>query len=249
MTEETPEVDELVLAVIKKIMPYGAFLVLPEFKDKEAFLHVSEVAPRWIKNIHEFISEGEKHVVKVYRIDNEKNQIDVSLKRVSAQEKQMKLESVKQKTRSEKLLSIAAQKAKVDASLMQSEIEKDFDDVYACLEICSEEGIDALKNPKLPKAFKIELVELAKKNIKKSEVSVNGLLSISCYEADGIERIKKVLQVEGAGVHYLGAPNYRISVVDENYKSGEKRLTKIVNSIVEAGSKNKCEVEFKGIQK
>ena len=111
------------------------------------------------------------------------------------------------------------------------------------------EGVDALKNPKLPKAFKVELVELAKKNIKKSEVSVHGLLSVSCYEPDGIERIKKVLDIEGVEIHYLGAPNYSISVIDENYKSGEKRLTKIINSIVEAGSKNKCEVEFKGIQK
>ena len=88
---EIPEQDELVLAVIKKIMPYGAFCVLPEYKDAEAFLHVSEVAPRWIKNIHEFISEGQRHVVKIYHIDREKNQIDVSLKRVSEEEKKQVL--------------------------------------------------------------------------------------------------------------------------------------------------------------
>ena len=57
---ELPDHDELVIAVIKKIMPYGAFCSLPEYGNVEAFLHVSEVAPRWIKNIHEFISEGQK---------------------------------------------------------------------------------------------------------------------------------------------------------------------------------------------
>ena len=45
-------------------MPYGAFCTLPEYKDLEAFLHVSEVAPRWIKNIHDFISEGQRYVVR-----------------------------------------------------------------------------------------------------------------------------------------------------------------------------------------
>jgi translation initiation factor 2 subunit 1 len=80
---ELPEENELVMAVIKKILPYGAFCSLPEYNNLEAFLHVSEVAPRWIKNIHEFISEGQKHVVKVHHLDKEKNQVDISIKRVS----------------------------------------------------------------------------------------------------------------------------------------------------------------------
>ena len=249
MTEEIPDVDELVVASIKKIMPYGAFMVLTEFNNREAFLHVSEVAPRWIKNIHEFISEGESHVVKVYRIDREKNQIDVSLKRVNEQEKQMKLESVRQKKRVDKLLTIAAEKAKVDLVAMKTELEKEFEDLYSCLEFCSEEGLDALKNIDVPKAFKQELVELAKKNIRKPVVTVTGVLSVTSYENDGIERIKKILEVEGIALHYLGAPHYQLSLTDENYKNAEKKLTKIIESIKEAGQKNKCDVVFEGFNK
>ena len=92
---ELPEENELVVAVIKKIMPYGAFCVLPEYQDMEAFMHISEVAPRWIKNIHEFISEGQRHVAKVHHIDREKRQVDISLKRVNEEEKKVKLESMK----------------------------------------------------------------------------------------------------------------------------------------------------------
>lgn len=54
---ELPREGSLAIAVVKKIMPYGAFCTLTEYGDIEAFMHISEVAPRWIKNIHEFLSE------------------------------------------------------------------------------------------------------------------------------------------------------------------------------------------------
>ncbi|MFH1448366.1 MAG: S1 RNA-binding domain-containing protein, partial [Candidatus Micrarchaeota archaeon] len=57
---ETPEKDELVIATIRKIFPYGAFCSLDEYDNKEAFVHISEVASRWVKNIHEFLKENQK---------------------------------------------------------------------------------------------------------------------------------------------------------------------------------------------
>jgi translation initiation factor 2 subunit 1 len=249
MANKIPEVDEFVIAVIKKIMPYGAFCVLSEYNDLEAFLHVSEVAPRWIKNIHEFISEGTTHVVKIYRIDHEKNQIDVSLKRVTDQEKNRKLESSRQKKRAEKLLSLAAEKTKVDVVLAQAAIEKEFEDVYSCFAFCSEEGLDALKNIDLPEDFKIELVDIAKKNIKKASVDIIGMISVQCYEPDGIERIKKTLEAgEGVSINYFGAPNYRVSITEESFKLGEKKFMKIIQGIISNGAKNKCDVKFTGMQ-
>ncbi|MFH2106379.1 MAG: S1 RNA-binding domain-containing protein [Candidatus Micrarchaeota archaeon] len=249
MSNKVPEVDELVVAVIKKIMPYGAFCVLPEYDNIEAFLHVSEVAPRWIKNIHEFISEGGTHVVKIYRLDREKNQIDVSLKRVTDQEKNRKLEASRQKKRADKLLSLATEKTKVDIAVAQAAIEKEFEDVYSCFAFCSEEGMDALKNIDLPEAFKIELVDLAKKNLKKASVDIAGLITVQCYEPDGIERIKKTLELgEGVSISYFGAPNYRVSITEENFKLGEKKLMKIIQGIISNGAKNKCEVKFTGMQ-
>ena len=100
---EFPEKDELVIVNIRKILPYGAFCILPEYNNMEAFLHVSEVAPRWIKNIHEFLSEGQQHVAKIYRLDREKNQVDISLKRVSEEEKKGKLEIIRTEKRAAKL--------------------------------------------------------------------------------------------------------------------------------------------------
>ena len=54
-----PEPRELIIATVKKVVPYGAFCSLDEYNDIEAFIHVSEIAPRWIKNVHEHVKEGQ----------------------------------------------------------------------------------------------------------------------------------------------------------------------------------------------
>jgi translation initiation factor 2 subunit 1 len=245
---ELPENNELVLATVKKIMPYGAFLELTEYNKHEAFLHISEVAPRWIKNIHEFISEGQRLVVKVHRVDKEKNQIDVSLKRVNEEEKKNKLAQVSFEKRAQKLIEVAVKesKSKLSADEVKSRIEEEYGDLFSCLKECSEKGEPAIKDIDLPKAVKASIVEIAKKNIKKQVVSVGGIITLSCSGSDGLETIKKALTIKDKDVEilYLGAPRYKISLKTMDYKTGEKKLSSIVESIEEFAEKNHCTFSF-----
>jgi translation initiation factor 2 subunit 1 len=240
---ELPEEDELVIAVIKKIMPYGAFCILPEYKDLEAFLHVSEVAPRWIKNIHEFISEGQRYVVKVHRVDRQKNQVDISIKRVSEEEKKRKLEIIKSEKRGEKLLDIAikAAGAKVDAKAARAVLESEFGDVFSGFREASFTGEKALQKLDLPKELKAAILDLAKKNIKKPAVEVTSIVTLTCYGANGLEDLKAALTVEGAALHYLGAPRYKLSITAPDYKSGEKKLVGVLEHIKAFAQKNNCD--------
>lgn len=242
---DLPDEDELVIAVIKKIMPYGAFCILPEYKNLEAFLHISEVAPRWIKNIHEFISEGQRYVVKVHHIDREKNQVDVSIKRVSEAEKKAKLELMKSEKRGEKLLEISlkASGVKLDIATVRTAIESQFGDIYSCFKEASLTA-DALKKLDLPDKLKEAIIETGKKNIKKPVVEVGATVTLVCYGAEGVEDIKKALKSEGAEVQYLGAPRYKISLTSEDYKSGEKKLTGVLEHIKTFAQKNNCDFKF-----
>jgi translation initiation factor 2 subunit 1 len=244
---EIPEESELLIAVIKKIMPYGAFCSLPEYEDREAFLHVSEVAPRWIKNIHEFISEGQRVVVKVHHVDKEKNQVDISIKRVSEEEKKRKLELVQNEKRGAKLLEISIEAAKGTITLVDAtaEIEKHFEDVYTCFRETSIKGEDALKKVDLPKAVKAKILEVAQKNIKKPVVTVIAIVTLSCYNSDAVTTIKEAFDVsEGVDVHYLGAPKYKISLSAPDYKTGEKKLLGVLEHIKTYAQKNNCEFKY-----
>jgi len=248
---ELPEENELVVAIVKKIMPYGAFCSLPEYGDLESFMHVSEVAPRWIKNIHEFISEGQKHVVKVLRVDRQKNQVDISLKRVNEEEKKTKLESMRIEKKIEKILEVAIAGSKSNLTIEQtrSEIAKKYPEVYECFEEISDKGEEALEGINLPKALKEQLLELVKKNVKKPMVEVSGIAKLTCYSANGIEEIKQIFQEATKGndkinVHYLGAPNYKMTITASNYKEGEKILTNIVQKIEKSIKAKEFEFSF-----
>jgi len=244
---ELPDKDELVIGIIKKIMPYGAFCVLPEYNNTEAFLHVSEIAPRWIKNIHEFVSEGQRYVVKVVHVDPQKNQVDISIKRVSEEEKKRKLELIQHEKKGAKLLefSLKAAKVKLDIKKIREEIESHYVDVYSCFKQASLEGEAALKDLDLPKALKLKIIEIAKKSIKKPTIEVDTVATLVCYGPDGVEDIKKVLKVDNdISIHYLGAPKYKISLTASDYKTGEKKLYKMLEQIKTLAQKNNCEFDY-----
>jgi translation initiation factor 2 subunit 1 len=242
---ELPEKGELVVATIKKIMPYGAFCALPEYGELEGFLHISEVAPRWIKNIHEFLSEGQRYVVKVHHVDKEKNQVDVSIKRVNEEEKKWKLETVQNEKKGAKLLelSLKASKSKIEPAKAKAEIESHYEDLFSCFKEASLEGEKALENIDLPKAFKTEIVELAKKSIKKPVIEVDRTFALICYSGNGVEVIKEALSTKEVEISYLGAPKYKISLTGSDYKSAEKKIDKILEDIKAFAQKNHCDFE------
>jgi len=234
---EMPELDEFVIATVRKIMPYGAFCTLDEYGGREAFLHVSEVASRWVKNIHEFIKEGQKVVARVHRLTPEKNQIDLSLRRVNEADKKAKMEEFKREKRSAKLFELCAKKMKVElasawrtvgAELLKSHSE----DMYLALEDISFNGEKAFKGLNVSPEWRKVLSEVAVQNIHMPEVNITGTLLVESFAPDAVDHIKKALLAAQAAakgdvevsVHYLGAPRYRLSVKAGEYKSAEKAL-------------------------
>jgi translation initiation factor 2 subunit 1 len=75
-----PEVGDLVIATIETVTDYGAYVNLDEY-DKRGLLHVSEISSSWIRNIRDFVREGQKVVLKATRLNLEKGHIDLSLRR------------------------------------------------------------------------------------------------------------------------------------------------------------------------
>jgi len=57
---ELPEIGELVIATITKIGDHGAYVILDEYDKIQGFLHVSEIAPGWVRNINKYVKENEK---------------------------------------------------------------------------------------------------------------------------------------------------------------------------------------------
>ena len=80
---ELPEVGEIVIATIAKLGDHGAYATLDEYDNIQGFLHVSEIAHGWVRNISKFVKEGEKKVLLAKKIREGREEIDLSLKQIS----------------------------------------------------------------------------------------------------------------------------------------------------------------------
>jgi translation initiation factor 2 subunit 1 len=254
MARQIPEQEELVLARVKKILPYGAFCMLDEYDNHEAFLHISEVAPRWIKNIHEFLKEGQRLVCKVHRVNPEKDQVDISLKRVTEADKKRKLEFKRRETRSAKLFEVAQKQSKASdtaAKKCRAVLIEEYDDLYDALEDIGESGEEAIEGLDIDKKLAKSLVEICAKSMKKPKAELKRVLQLVSYSSQGVEDIKKLLgsikkpeNVDELEIHYLGAPRYKLTIVAKDYKMASKAEEEITAYIDSVATKKKILYEF-----
>ena len=136
-SQDNPEVGELVLALIKKISSHGVTVNLEEYDNRSGFLHISEVATGWVKNLSRFVTINQKVVLKVIRVDVVRGEVDLSLRQVSGEERKQKLLSIKRYDKSKSIFDSMQIKTKItdnDKMKYLEQIENEFETVYEGLE-------------------------------------------------------------------------------------------------------------------
>ena len=250
MRREYPEVGELVIGTVKTVKPYGAFVSLDEYDNKEGFIHIGEIATGWIKYIRDHVREGQKVVCKVLRVDPSRGHIDLSLKRVNEHQRREKIQEWKNERKAQKLFEIVAQRLgkKVDECYEEFgyELMERYGGLYPAFEDAAINE-DALEDEGFNGEWIKVFTEVARENIVPPYVKISGYLELTTNAPDGIERIKKVLQEiesENITVTYVGAPRYRVMVKAEDYKTAEDILQRVANRALEMFKKMGGEGEF-----
>jgi translation initiation factor 2 subunit 1 len=241
---EWPEVGYIVIATVKRVESYGAYVGLDEFGNKEGLLHISEISSRWVRNIRNHVRPGQKVVLHVLRTDPSKEQVDLSLRRVTKDEKRKKLEEWKKARKAETLVTQAAHGLKIDLiQLYETELIKIVDyynSLYEGLEAASKKGVTALIEANVSKNIAEVLSEISKDKIVIKGVTIQGVIELTILTSNGVEDIKMTFE-DAAGVaeeydstiniSTMGAPRYRIELTAEDYKKAELALDKTVSSI------------------
>jgi translation initiation factor 2 subunit 1 len=239
---EWPEVGDLVITTVIRITDYGAYVRLDEY-DKEGLLHVSEVASRWVRNIRDYVREGQKVVLKVLRVHAEKGHVDLSRRRVTKRQKKEKLLFWKKDRKAEGLLRTTAEKLNISFEEVYEKagalIEKAFGDLHEGLEKTAKDGVDVLLELGIEKELAVALAEIAKERITISLVNVKGIMKLQNPKPKGVlliketlKNVKEVGESEGADVkvYLVSPPKYRVVVSAEDYKSAESVLDKVTKS-------------------
>ena len=111
---------------VNGITSFGAFIDLPE--NKKGLVHISEVSNDYVKNISDYLKDGQDVKVKVINI-NDKGEIRLSIKKASETEKEKKFSAGKGTFKND-----------------QKPVKKQsFEDMMSMFKIASEEKMSDLK--------------------------------------------------------------------------------------------------------
>ena len=253
-TARTPQVGELVIAHITKIMPFGAYCRLLEYDNLEVFLPIKEVSSGWIKNIHEFIHEGQKIVCKVFYFDKERQTVDVSLKKVTAKEAKDKEGAYNLEKR---LNALFLQAIRFSGLEPQKEdfVKKAAEEfsTYTQLMRAATENAKEFENSKLPKKLKDTIIKLLETSKKKKRYMVSYTMRLSTFNTkSGVTELRSLLSTiieKGVDVNYISAPKYRLVAEGKDYADAEKKISEASAAVQAKLKKGAFEIEKEKLKK
>lgn len=252
-TKKLPDLGEIVIVTVKEVTGHGAYVSLDEYDNLTAFLHISEIATGWIRNIERYVKAKQKTVLKVIRVNPTRSEVDLSLKQVTGEEKKAKVMEVKKDEKGANFMDVIKTNLGYDQSSIkeiEEKISQKYDFIYDAFEAVAIKGPEVLSTLDL-KPEVIEAIELESKKIQIPHIEVRAVLDITVRKGDGIDTIKNILgSVDGSknnskiDITYIGAPKYRITVTAENFKIAEKALNHAIEKIKTNIEKNAGTFKF-----
>ena len=147
--KKIPEAGDIVLVTVEEITGHGFYVSLDEYSNMTGFLHISEIATGWIRNIERYIKPKQKAVLKVIRVDKTRAEVDLSLKQVSGEERKSKLIEVK-KMKKQQLLwkwSKSRQICQMNKlTKLKTKFYKNMIVFMTFFEIVAKKGLDSVRN-------------------------------------------------------------------------------------------------------
>ena len=239
-TQELPEVGEIVIATVAKISDHGAYVTLDEYNRIQGFLHISEIAPGWVRKVSKYVKEGEKKVLLVKNIDMDREEIYLSLKQISKDQRKKKLLDVKRFEKEQGILKNIKDKADLsskEVDELEDKLLSKYDSVYDAILEIAVKNVSIIDDLRISDKIKKTIQEISTK-IKLPSVEIRGVLELTSNKSDGIEIIRKTLldaikesKNEKIQISYIGAPKYRLSIIAQDFKTAERTLKPILENI------------------
>lgn len=248
-----PEPTDLVLCTVTNIQHNSTFVSIHEY-DKQGMITISEIAPGRIRNIRDYVVEGKIVVCKVLNVNKERGYIDLSLRRVTESQKRQKSDEIKQETRAEKIIELAAHELKIPFEQLYLKISEKLLGEYFYIYQAFDDVINGSLDLKeiVDETSALMLEKTIADKIKPKQIIIAGDVSISVWEENGVEIIKSALTNAITGpetkINYMGGGRYRIIVKGTEYKTVEKILKDSSDSIINVVKKAKGKTEYERVK-
>lgn len=258
---DLPNVGEHVIATVKEIFEYGAYVELDEFNNLRAYLPWNEVSSKWIRSIRDVLRENQKIVVRVIRVDHRRRAVDVSLKRVMDSERRRKLAWWKHYLKACKIVELIAPSLGKTIEDAYKEVvwklEEHYGNPYVGLEEAVISGGGALAKAGVPEYWIEPLIAEAKKHIKPKVFRKRAVVTVRSLDRRGVELIRSVLssayEAVSSGevevrIHTVGSPRYVVEINAYDPKTAEKALSSVLSTLEEASRNLNVEFRVEGAE-
>jgi translation initiation factor 2 subunit 1 len=234
---------------VRQIAEMGSYVNLLEYNKIEGMILLSELSRRRIRSINKLIRVGRNEVVVVIRVDKDKGYIDLSKRRVSAEEI---LKCEEKFARGKTVNSILRHTAEV----LKLNTDKEFEELY---EKTAWKLDDKYKRPgysfdifktcvtdpsvldecDIPDEWKNILISNIKRRLTPQAVKCRADIEVSCYSYEGIDAIKDALK-EGLKmstdekpikINLIAPPVYVVTSSSLDREEGVKLLKEVIEKI------------------
>jgi len=243
-TPEYPDVGDLVVASVTRVVDYGAYVKLDEYQGVEGLIHISEIASTYVKNIRVHVREGQKLVLKVLRVNTQRAQVDLSLRRVTGREKSEKMLEWKKVKKADSIVKGAAERLQTgedEVSKVKTVLYEKFDNPYDAFEEAVDEGEETFTKLGISEDWAKVLTDVARGKIKLEKAKVTGTVELTCNKTAGVEAIRQALRVgkkikksrgTSIKIYTIGSPRYRLEVRSKGITDAQATLNLAVDEVV-----------------
>lgn len=220
-------VDDVVLCRVKKIEGTTVFLEVEDGFPGSMIL--SEVAAGRIRNLRQYVSPSRKVVCKVLRVTSD--HLELSLRRVTGNERLEVLDRVKKERAFVSMLRIVGEKKEV--------IEK-VKEKYNIVDFLEEarENVKVLEKF-LSKEKAKKIFDILKEKVGKDK-EVEREIVLKSFSSEGLKDIKEILKLD-VEVHYLGSSRFSIFVSGKDFKEANVKMEEVLEEIRKRAEKKKAE--------
>lgn len=261
--EQYPELESLVMVNVRNIAEMGAYVTLLEYNNIEGMILLSELSRRRIRSISKLIRVNRNEVVMVLRVDKEKGYIDLSKRRVSAEDV-AKCEDRYNKAKAvHRVMRFVAEKQGAALEELYQKVAwplyKKYGHAYDAFKLCLSGGDGAPNEdvfeatPDLDDKTKECLIDYIKKKLSPQPIKIRTDIEVTCFAYEGIDAIREsLLRGREASIDecpiqikLIAPPMYVMTTMTLDKELGIATLNKGIEYITETILKKGGKIEVK----
>ncbi|KAI8823644.1 eukaryotic translation initiation factor 2 alpha subunit-domain-containing protein [Fimicolochytrium jonesii] len=192
-----PEVDQLVMANVRQIADMGAYVQLLEYNNIEGMILLSELSRRRIRSIQKLIRVGRNEVVVVLRVDKEKGYIDLSKRRVSAEDVAKCEEKFNKSKAVHSIMRHVAERLNANLEDLLEKycwpLYREYGHAYDAFKIAINDFDKVFGTVEMSDDVRKELHSNIRRRLTPQPVKIRADVEVTCFGYEGINAIKRAL--------------------------------------------------------